>query len=475
MVYPGVSRLVLAAVLCLSLLLCVSANPLDSFPKGVIGDTVTCTWTSMDILNCNGTHFKEEALDVPGSREFYIHMTVCIFCVLFAGIMSGLTIGLLSFDVTTLQVLKEGGEPKERVYAAALIPLIEKKHWLLVTLLLCNAAAMETLPIFLDRMMPSVYAIIVSVTAVLFFGEIIPQAICSKFGLAIGYYFSWPVQLLMIILSPLSWTVGALLDVLLGEEEGNYFRRDELKVLVDLHTSNEEEPLSEDEITIIRGVLDMANKNVMSAMQPIDTVYSISHDDKLDEAKVKEIYSVGHSRVPVYRNGGLDIAGCLLMKQLAVLDPEDATPVSSLSLKPLCAVSQHYPLYNLMNDFLSGQSGHMALVYSEEVIGKMGSVIGIITLEDIIEEMIAKEIYDESDVINTSYRESVAHLRQRCASIPKAGTHVTRSALRKIITRPHNMININKNARSTSSLIPPGTSHENTPLLPPPNNNKNIV
>ena len=60
-----------------------------------------------------------------------------------------------------------------------MLPILQKHHLLLVTLLLCNAAAMEALPIFLDAIVPSVLAIVISVTAVLFFGEIIPQAVCT--------------------------------------------------------------------------------------------------------------------------------------------------------------------------------------------------------------------------------------------------------------------------------------------------------
>lgn len=85
--------------------------------------------------------------------------------------MSGLTIGLLSMDITSLMVLKNSGERNERLYAAHIIPIVAHKHLLLVTLLLCNAAAMEALPIFLDQMVPSYLAIVLSVTAVLFFGE----------------------------------------------------------------------------------------------------------------------------------------------------------------------------------------------------------------------------------------------------------------------------------------------------------------
>ena len=85
--------------------------------------------------------------------------------------MSGLTIGLMSLDKMTLEIIKRGGDAKERKYAERIIPVIEKHHLLLVTLLLSNAAAMEALPIFLDRISSPVAAILISVSMVLFFGE----------------------------------------------------------------------------------------------------------------------------------------------------------------------------------------------------------------------------------------------------------------------------------------------------------------
>ena len=84
---------------------------------------------------------------------------------------SGLTIGLLSLDMMSLQVLQEAGTPKERRYAARIIPVVKRHHLLLVTLLLANAACVEAMPLFLDRVSDPITAILVSVTAVLLFGE----------------------------------------------------------------------------------------------------------------------------------------------------------------------------------------------------------------------------------------------------------------------------------------------------------------
>ena len=85
--------------------------------------------------------------------------------------MSGLTLGLLSLDTVELEVLKRSGSTQEQAAAKRIIPVVKNAHFLLVTLLLCNAAAMEALPIVLDKLVHELVAIIISVTAVLFFGE----------------------------------------------------------------------------------------------------------------------------------------------------------------------------------------------------------------------------------------------------------------------------------------------------------------
>ena len=129
--------------------------------------------------------------------------------VLFAGVASGLTVGLLSFDTLQLSILQMEGSAQDKRRAARIKPLIEQHHFLLCTLLLANAAAMEALPIFLDEIVPSYLAIIISVTAVLMFGEIIPQAVCTgpnKLCVAAG--LSYFVRFLMLVEFPIAWPLG---------------------------------------------------------------------------------------------------------------------------------------------------------------------------------------------------------------------------------------------------------------------------
>merc|ERR1712162_60027 len=97
--------------------------------------------------------------------------------VLFGGLMSGLTLGLMGLDLLELEVLRRSGTARQKREATTVAKLLRRPHLILVTLLLCNAAALEALPLTLHRFVGEVGAILLSVTAVLLFGEIIPQAI----------------------------------------------------------------------------------------------------------------------------------------------------------------------------------------------------------------------------------------------------------------------------------------------------------
>jgi metal transporter CNNM len=86
----------------------------------------------------------------------------------------------MSFEEKNLSiVMQQSKNMKQRQYAMRVFSLIRNHHLLLVTLLLWNAAAFESLPIFLDKLVPSYVAIILSVTFILIFGEVLPQAICT--------------------------------------------------------------------------------------------------------------------------------------------------------------------------------------------------------------------------------------------------------------------------------------------------------
>lgn len=184
--------------------------------------------------------------------------------VLLAGLVSGLTLALMSMDAVELEVLRRSGSPRQRRAADKVAPVVADEHWLLVTLLSVNAGCMEALPLVLDRVVDPATAVALSVTAVLLFGEIVPQAVCSRHGLRVAALSAPLVRLMMLLTSPLSWPAGRLLDLVLGKDEGGaVFRRTQLKALVGLHAAGGELGLGDltaGEVAVICGALDLTSK-----------------------------------------------------------------------------------------------------------------------------------------------------------------------------------------------------------------------
>jgi len=323
--------------------------------------------------------WRESVGDVPlnfGTFWWWAYGGISVFLVCFAGIMSGLTLGLMSLGLMDIEVLQRSGTATEKRQAAAILPVVQKQHQLLVTLLLSNAVAMEALPIFLDRMFNEWVAVILSVTFVLAFGEVMPQAICSRFGLAVGANMVWLVKILMWICFPVAYPVGLILDYLLGHDDSALFRRSQLKALVSIHGKEAGGYLTHDETTIISGALDLTLKTVEEAMTPIESAFSVDINSKLDWEAMGKILARGHSRVPVYTGSPHNIVGLLLVKSLLTVRAEDNTPVSSVSIRRMPRVPANLPLYDMLNEFQKGSS-HMAAVVKTKSMMKKPSTWGI--------------------------------------------------------------------------------------------------
>ncbi|KAL8250946.1 hypothetical protein R6Q59_034639 [Mikania micrantha] len=411
------------------------------------------------------------------SLDFFFHISVITMIVLFAGMMSGLTLGLMSMSLVDLEVLAASGKPADRLRASKIISVMKRHHLVLCTLLISNATAMEALPIFLNKLVPELGAIIISVTLILLFGEIIPQSICTRYGLVIGAAMTPLVRVLVWILFPVAYPISKVLDCILGKGHVSLFRRAELKTLVDFHGNKAGKggSLSLHETTIIGGALELTSKTARDAMTPLSETFSVDINAKLDTNLMNLIIEKGYSRVPVYYDEPGNIIGALLVKNLLTINPADCVPVKNITLRLIPRVSDTMPLYDILNEFQKGLS-HIAVViqhpnqsqrvqqptskwssevrvdilnesyqsngngglrsrtfnrfksvsrranvsYAEssksrrwsdkflpEVVNitdkpfssfrQEGEVIGIITMEDVMEELINDEIFDETD------------------------------------------------------------------------------
>lgn len=334
----------------------------------------------------------------PGSSIFWWKLGLSGVLVLLGGVFAGLTLGLMGLDLVNLQVLSTSGTEQEQRDAKKVIKLLERgRHWVLVVLLLSNVVVNESLPIFLDSILGGgVGAVVVSTTLIVIFGEIAPQSVCARYGLRIGAATAPFVLALMYLEFPIAYPIAKLLDYLLGEETGTLYKKAELKTFVGLHRQFGEETLSEDEATIISSVLDLNDKSVEDIMTPLEDIYSLASDVKLNHAVVDQILVSGHSRIPVHHPGDpTDFVGMLIVKKLISYDPDDEKTIGDMALSILPEVGPDASCLDLLNFFQTGRS-HILLV--SKTPGDPGGAIGVVSLEDVIEEMIGEEIVDETDL-----------------------------------------------------------------------------
>ncbi|OAV97672.1 hypothetical protein PTTG_06683 [Puccinia triticina 1-1 BBBD Race 1] len=299
-----------------------------------------------------------------------VHIILIPVLVLASGLFAGLTIGYMSLDSTQLAVLSNSGTPAQKVLARKVAPLRAKGHMLLITLLIANMIANETLPIVTEKALGGgIQAIIISTVLVIVFSEIIPQTVCATYALRIGAACAKPVQMLIYLFYPIVWPISRLLTKLIGEHSGVIYRPAELKELVNLHARKSEHggDLAEDVVTIISSAIDLQERVVQDSMTALNNCFMLNIDTQLNYKTMSAILSSGHSRIPVYENivtpsgTGRRIVGALLTKQLILIDPEDGLLLREFPLNPLPHVASDMPLLNILNSFQEGRS-HLAVV-----------------------------------------------------------------------------------------------------------------
>lgn len=134
----------------------------------------------------------------------------------------------MALDQTELKIIQNTGNEKEKVYAKKIAPIRAHGNFLLCSLLLGNVLVNNTLTILLDTLTSGIVAVIGATMGIVVFGEIIPQALCSRHGLAVGAYTIGLTKLFMFITFPLSYPISKVLDLILGAEIGTVYDKKKL-------------------------------------------------------------------------------------------------------------------------------------------------------------------------------------------------------------------------------------------------------
>mmetsp|Transcript_46436 Transcript_46436/g.41483 ORF Transcript_46436/g.41483 Transcript_46436/m.41483 type:complete len:731 (+) Transcript_46436:98-2290(+) len=257
-----------------------------------------------------------------------------VVLVAFSGLFSGLNLGLMGLDPIGLQIVMASDNAENAACAKKIEPLRKRGNWLLCTLLIGNVAVNSALSILLADKTSGLVGFFVSTATITIFGEIIPQALCSRFALEIGAKTIWIVWPLMWLMAIVAYPIAFLLDKALGDELGTVYSNKELQKLVEIHAEIEGTGVSGDTAGMLKGALGLKDALVTNCMTEMKDVFWLNDQSKLSFDVLTEIFKSGHSRIPIFNTqdkfGRIACVGLLYVKDLILLDPDDEMPVTQI-------------------------------------------------------------------------------------------------------------------------------------------------
>lgn len=311
---------------------------------------------------------------------------IIIFLVCMSAFFSGLTLSFFSLNKDDLRrKAKLGDKRAKKVFSVR-----KDGNLLLCTLLIGNVAVNSALSIFLGSIVSGVVAGIMATSLIVIFGEIIPQASFARHSLVFSSKLVLPVKFFIFIFYPVCKPLALALDKILGDEMPTVYSKRELVRLIEDHEDNKESDLIADEEKIIKGALSYSEKTVFDILTPRNEVFSLPSDQLLSGEVIKKIVDSGHSRIPVYGEKREDIIAILCTKDLINNDLK-GKKVVDVARDDVIFVDSKKPLNQLLNAFKKTRR-HLFVV-----LDKYGGMSGIVTIEDVLEEIIGGEIVDEFD------------------------------------------------------------------------------
>ncbi|HXF91142.1 MAG TPA: hemolysin family protein [Nitrospiraceae bacterium] len=314
--------------------------------------------------------------------------------ILLSAIISAAEIGFFSVNETRLRALAEGGGKR----AAMALYLRSNPQRLLSTIMigdnLVNAGAAAFATIVTIRLFGSealAVAIGILTFVLMIFGDVVPKTLAAKHAVPLVLAMAYPVYWIEWVLQPVLFVLEPMIDKITGGKGLTvpFVTEEELKIMLDV--GGKAGAIESEEVKMIKNVFQLNDITAEDAMTPRIYVFALDGNLRLKEAQ-DQLFQSKYSRIPVY-DGTLDNITGILYKNKALI--ELAQGHSDVKLKdiaqPALFVPRSKPADDLMKQFQQ-EKRHMAIVVNE-----FGGVMGLVTLEDLLEEVVG-EIMDETDI-----------------------------------------------------------------------------
>ena len=228
---------------------------------------------------------------------------------------------------------------------------------------------------------------------ILLFGEVLPKIYANRNAMKFSSLMAFPIKILNILLTPLSLPLMNLTNIVerrLGKKNTDI----SVETLSQALELTSEETTNKDEKKILQGIVTFGNTETVQVMCPRMDVFALSDQEPFSEV-VKKIIKNGHSRIPVYHENIDEIIGILYTKDILPHLSKKSFLWKKLLREPYF-VPENKKLDDLLKEFQE-KKNHLAVVVDE-----YGGTSGIVTLEDVIEEIVG-DISDEFDDDDLSY------------------------------------------------------------------------
>lgn len=313
---------------------------------------------------------------------------ISLVLVILSGLFSGLTLGLLSLDPHSLKRQAKHGDER----AAAIFTVRNKGNLLLTTLLLGNVVVNTTLSIFLGSIASGLVAGIIATSLIVVFGEVVPQAVISRHAMWFGYKTIWFTRFFIVLAFPIAFPIAKTLDYFLGSELPTFFSKSELMEIISEHEESEHSQIDADEERILHGALQFSHMKVRDVMTEAEKVISFDENQRLTEEFFMTVNEHGFSRLPIYSGDPSNIVGILYVKDLLVEDELITIKETEEAFSRKFMKVGSGDLLDVVLGKMLKTKQHIAIVQNRNM-----QFMGVISLEDIIEEIIQQEIEDEDD------------------------------------------------------------------------------
>ncbi len=338
----------------------------------------------------------------------YLVLLLLLLC---SALISGAEVAF--FSLTPADVIAEDG--KRSKAQQIVVDLLDKPKKLLATILVANNFINIAIVLLFDNLADELFGgmntvfyginfkFLIEVGIVTFiillFGEILPKVYASRNNVLFSNFMARPLNFLDTIFTPLSGPMRAVTIFMhnrLGKQR-SFISIDHLSQALELTS---EEDTTQEEQKILQGIVSFGNTDTKQVMRPRMDIFALNESQTYKEI-IPEIIDRGYSRIPVYRENIDNVIGILYVKDLLPFLDEKDFDWTSLLREPYF-VPENKKLDDLLNDFKT-KKNHLAIVVDE-----YGGTSGLISLEDILEEIVGdiSDEFDDEDLVYSKLDEN---------------------------------------------------------------------